>query len=75
MLRSLRIWPILQGCRGQGPYDVEAVVACITGLSDLAMNLSTQIVEIDVNPMVVGPTGQGARVVGALVVAANHAGT
>lgn len=70
MLRSLRLWPTLEGYRGQPGYDVEAVVECIVGVSDLAMDLGAQIAAIDVNPLRVGRDGSGARVVDALVVGA-----
>jgi len=68
MLRSLRIWPILQGIRDQPGCDIESVVSAICGLSRLAMDHVGHVAEIDINPLVAHPGRQGCRVVDALIV-------
>jgi acetyltransferase len=68
MLRSLRMWPILQGVRDQPGRDVESVVSAICALSRLSMEHLNSVAEIDINPLVVYPEGQGCRVVDALIV-------
>lgn len=68
MLRSLRIWPILAGTRGQAGYDTEAVIAGIVALSRLGVDYGAAIQEIDINPFVVQHANGGARAVDALVV-------
>ena len=67
MLRRLRSWPLLDGARGRAPADVDALVAAIRGLGDLAVRLGDRVEAIDVNPLVVYPAGQGVLAVDALV--------
>lgn len=66
-LQQLRIWPILQGARGAGPMDVEAVCQAVADLSGL-MEANPWIESVDVNPLLVKPEGQGAVALDALVV-------
>lgn len=68
MLRSLRIWPILSGVRGETGRDVDSVISAICALSRLALDQSGRIAEIDINPLVVHTAGRGSRIVDALVV-------
>lgn len=65
-LRGLRIWPILQGVRGEPAADVEAVCRMAVALGDLIGALP-RIESIDVNPVLVKPVGEGAVVLDALV--------
>ena len=67
MLRGLRIHPALAGARGT-PADVDAVVAALVGLSELAAGPAGMGVSIDVNPLVVRPAGRGAVAVDVRVV-------
>jgi acyl-CoA synthetase (NDP forming) len=55
-LRSLRIWPLLSGYRGQPPADVESLVDLIVSIGSLAREVP-ELAELDLNPVVVGPGG------------------
>jgi acyl-CoA synthetase (NDP forming) len=56
MVRSLRSAPLLFGYRGAEPVDVGAVESLLVRLGVLA-DLVPEIVELDANPVVAGPTG------------------
>jgi hypothetical protein len=55
-LRSLRIWPLLDGYRGQPRGDVDALVRLVASLGALATDVP-QLAELDLNPVVVTPDG------------------
>jgi acetyl-CoA synthetase len=66
-LRRLKVAALLSGFRGKPAGDVSALTGAILGVTRYAAaNLST-IQEIDVNPIIVRPTGKGAVAVDALV--------
>lgn len=56
-LRSLRIWPLLEGFRGRPAGDVPAVVNAISAIAEHARR--DHVVELDVNPLLVLPRGHG----------------
>jgi acetyl-CoA synthetase (ADP-forming) len=60
MLRRLRIWPLLEGFRGQRRRDIGAVVDALVKLGQLAATLDGRLVELDVNPLLVLHEGEGA---------------
>jgi acetyltransferase len=62
MLEKLQVYKILAGTRGQKALDTEAVVKILLKLSELALAWP-QIKEVDFNPVMVGPKGQGAVIV------------
>ncbi|MGH3758913.1 acetate--CoA ligase family protein [Actinophytocola sp.] len=64
MLQRLRCWPLLEGFRGEPPRDVDALVRTAVALSRLVTE-SQDIIEVDLNPVMVGEAGQGATVVDA----------
>ena len=66
-LDSLRIAPILRGARGQVPLDVDAAVAAIHRLA-LQFHTDRWIAEVDLNPLLVRPNGQGVVALDVLVV-------
>ena len=68
MLRRLRAWPLLQGFRGQPRRDVSAVVDALVKIGQLAVALGDRLVELDVNPLIVGREGRGAIVADARAV-------
>lgn len=68
MVKSLRVYPILKGARGNQPYDIETLIRLIYELSLFAVEQSNQIQAIDLNPVFVYPEGQGIRIVDTLVV-------
>ncbi len=64
MVESIKAGQILRGVRGRPPADVEALLECIERLSQLAVEIP-EIAELDINPLMVLPAGQGAAVVDA----------
>lgn len=54
MLRSLKVWPLLQGYRGQPPVNVERLIEVLIRLSYLAADYP-EIKELDINPLLVTP--------------------
>ena len=55
MLGTLRAARLLAGVRGQPAADLDAVVAAITGLSQLATELGDVLEALDINPLICGP--------------------
>jgi succinyl-CoA synthetase beta subunit len=53
------------GYRGRPPADSEALAQAIANLSNLA--LDSKVVELEINPLLVGGMGQGVIAVDALV--------
>ena len=62
MISSLRFSPILTGFRGNPPLDTAVLIDCLGKLSRLAQDMPT-IAEFDINPLILYPEGQGAKVV------------
>ncbi len=57
MIGQLRVAALLAGARGQPAADLDAVVAAITGLSQLAAELGDALDGLDINPLICGPHG------------------
>ncbi len=53
-IRSLRMWPLLEGFRGSAPADVEGLVELVVAVGRLAVDLP-ELAELDLNPVLVGP--------------------
>ncbi len=70
MLRELKGFAVLKGARGRQAADIPALCAAIVRLSWLSHDLGDALLELDVNPVIVGPAGAGLRVVDALIVGA-----
>ncbi|HZJ27302.1 MAG TPA: acetate--CoA ligase family protein [Acidimicrobiia bacterium] len=68
MLRELQGFPLLEGVRGAKPADLDALVDVIMKTQRLALDLSDDVAELDVNPLVVKP--RGAVALDALIVRA-----
>jgi acetyl coenzyme A synthetase (ADP forming)-like protein len=66
MVRSIRGFRLLQGYRGHPPADLEAIEEMLLRLSRLVEELP-EISEVDLNPVMVLPPGQGCRIVDARV--------
>lgn len=61
MIQEIKAYKILQGVRGNPPSDVNALKDCILRLSQL-LDENPQIAEMDINPLIVYPEGQGCAV-------------
>jgi acyl-CoA synthetase (NDP forming) len=57
---SLRSAPLLQGFRGREAADLEVLVAAIRAVADYACENAAQLLELDVNPLLVGADGTTA---------------
>ena len=68
MLASLKAAPLLNGFRGAAKADVVALSQLISEVSLLAAQHAEKISEIEINPVLVYPEGQGVTIVDALVV-------
>ncbi|MBP6813937.1 MAG: acetate--CoA ligase family protein [Burkholderiaceae bacterium] len=66
MIRSIRAFPILDGARGRPKADLDALADALVRLAALAVDLQDSIAEIDINPLIVLPAGQGVVAVDAL---------
>ena len=61
MVRELRLWPLLDGYRGAPKRDTTALAAAIVAFSRLLAWHPDRLVEAEINPLFVLPTGQGVR--------------
>jgi len=68
MLTELKAAPLLNGFRGAAKADIPALSQLISQVSVLAARYSGEISEIEINPVLVHPEGQGTTIVDALVV-------
>jgi acyl-CoA synthetase (NDP forming) len=74
MVDEIRGARLLTGARGRPPGDVAALVDAIMRLQRLALEVGDDIGELDINPLMVLPRGQGVVAVDALVVARTAGG-
>ncbi|HYZ30805.1 MAG TPA: acetate--CoA ligase family protein, partial [Crenalkalicoccus sp.] len=70
MLRSLKAFPVLDGARGRPKLDLAAAAGAIVALSRFAAQQAATVTEVDINPLLVRPAGQGAVALDALIVPA-----
>ncbi|WP_200308366.1 acetate--CoA ligase family protein [Streptomyces adelaidensis] len=68
MLTELRGRALLDGVRGAPPADVDALVEVVLRVQRMALELGDEIAELDINPLMVLPRGQGAVALDALAV-------
>lgn len=68
MIREIKSFPILSGARGRVSMDIPALKQVMLALSDAVVANPDLIDEVDVNPVWVGPEGQGAVALDALIV-------
>jgi acetate---CoA ligase (ADP-forming) len=68
MLARTRAGSLMDGYRGAGPLDRDAVVAALVGLGQLAADMKEVIESIDINPFLALPRGQGGMALDALAV-------
>ncbi len=59
MIREIRSFPLLRGVRGEKASDLAAIVDALCRLSQLCVDFP-EILELDVNPLLVKPAGEGA---------------
>ena len=59
MLGELKISTLIDGFRGGGPTDKDALIAGIKGLADFFLDHRTWLADIEINPLMVRPKGKG----------------
>jgi acetyltransferase len=59
---------LLGGFRGKPPADIEALADALVRVSHFAVAVSEPLAELDLNPLMVLPRGQGVKAVDALLV-------
>ncbi|MFE7185507.1 acetate--CoA ligase family protein [Streptomyces erythrochromogenes] len=68
MLTELRGHALLEGVRGAPPADVDALVEVILRIQRMALEFGDELAELDINPLMVLPRGQGAVALDALAI-------
>lgn len=68
MIAEVKGARLLHGFRGSPPADIEALADTLVQVSHLAANLEGQLAELDINPLLVLPAGQGVKAVDALAI-------
>ncbi len=67
-LEQLRSTPLLNGFRGRPRADTEAAIDAVLAVQEYALAHADGLVELDVNPLLVGAEGRGAYAADALIV-------
>jgi acetyltransferase len=68
MIAEVKGARLLQGFRGRPAADLAVLADTLVRVSHLAMHLEGHLAELDINPLMVLPSGQGVKAVDALVV-------
>ncbi|MGI5195892.1 acetate--CoA ligase family protein [Streptomyces sp. CA-288835] len=68
MLDELRGRALLDGVRGRPPSDLDALVEVVLRVQRMALELDGELAELDINPLMVLPRGQGAVALDAMAV-------
>ncbi len=68
MIDQVKGSALLKGFRGAPPADVDALAGVLVQVSHMAAQLEGTLTELDINPLMVLPQGQGVRAVDALAV-------
>ena len=68
MFSEVKGFRLLTGFRGRPAGDVKALEDALLNVSNLAINLKDELQELDINPLIVLPAGQGVRAVDVLIV-------
>ena len=71
MLEEIQGKALLDGVRGQLPRDRQALINIMMQLSRLAVELGDDISELDINPLILYPEGEGAVAADALIIPAD----
>ena len=68
MIDEVKGAKLLKGFRGKPAADIGALADVLVRVSHLAVQLEGSVAELDINPLMVLPKGQGVKAVDALVV-------
>jgi acyl-CoA synthetase (NDP forming) len=67
MIERLTVYHLLSGYRGSPPADIDALVRALVSLSRLVSDPRFDYTQVDLNPIIVRPTGEGAVAVDCLL--------
>ncbi len=67
-VKRLKSVPLLEGYRGRPRADIDATVQAIVAIQQYAITNSGSLLELDVNPLLIGAQGEGVFAVDALIV-------
>jgi acyl-CoA synthetase (NDP forming) len=67
MMSEVRGSALLEGVRGSGPYDVDALIDTVQRIARLAESLGDRLEELEISPLIVLPRGEGAIVADCLI--------
>jgi acetate---CoA ligase (ADP-forming) len=68
MMQSLKTWPLLNGYRGRGLADVDALADAVVAFSNMVESLGERLVTAEINPLFVLGAGQGVVAADAVMV-------
>jgi acetyltransferase len=68
MLSELRGYKVLEGVRGQGPRDIDALVKAMVGLGDIFAAHRNELSDMEINPIMVRAQGGGVAAVDVRIV-------
>ena len=68
MIDEVKGAPLLRGFRGAPPCDMGALAEALARVSQMAVQLEGSLGELDINPLLALPEGQGVKAVDALAV-------
>jgi acetate---CoA ligase (ADP-forming) len=68
MIAEVKGARLLKGYRGKSAADIDALARVLTRVSHMAVHLEDVLGELDINPLMVLPQGQGAKAADALLV-------
>ena len=63
LVRRLRSAVLLDGWRGSAARDVDAIADALVRLSWLAVDLGTRLIDLEINPLIAGASGDGVSAV------------
>jgi hypothetical protein len=75
MIGEVKGVKLLQGFRGRPAADIDALADALVRVSQLAAALGARLAELDINPVMVLPQGEGIKAVDALLVARRYSDT
>jgi acetyltransferase len=68
MIEEIKGYKVLAGARGAAKLDIDAIADVLVKVSTLATDLEDTVAELDINPLLVLPEGEGVWVADALVI-------
>ena len=68
MISEVKGAKLLEGFRGRPAADVNALADTLVKVSHMAVQLEGRLIELDINPLMVLPNGQGVKAADAVAV-------